>query len=285
MSDFLNHKLFEIGSFSMKVEALLIIILIFISTNVFLMILRRMFIRMAKHRKMDEGRQHSFILLMRYFVWFIALGLMLHASGAKLTFLIASSAALLVGIGLGLQQLFADFTSGIFMLFDRTIERGDILQVGDTVGLIERINIRTTILRDRNDVSIIVPNHRFTQDNVINWSHDTKITRFVIKVGVSYNSDVEQVRHILLDCAAQNKDVVTGKNRYNTTVRIADFSDHSIVFELLFYSSNMFRIETTKSDLRFQIWHAFQEHGIKIPFPQRDLHIVSGLHDQERDEN
>ena len=276
MSEFLNYNLFEIGSFSLKVEALLVIALIFIGTQVFLIFLRRAFTRMAWRRKMDEGRQYSFILLMRYFVWFIAIGLMLHASGVKLTFLLASSAALLVGIGLGLQQLFADFTSGIFMLFDRTIERGDILQVGDTVGIIERINIRTTILRDRNDVVIIVPNHKFTQDNVINWSHNTKVTRFIIKVGVSYGSDVEQVKQILLDCAAKNKDVVTSKNQYKTTVRLLDFGDSSVVFELLFYSSNMFRIETTKSDLRFQIWHAFKEHGIKIPFPQRDLHIISG---------
>jgi small-conductance mechanosensitive channel len=221
--------------------------------------------------------------LIRYFIWILAIALMMHSLGIRLTFLIASSAALLVGIGLGLQKVFADFTSGIFMLFDGTIEQGDILQVGETVGVIEQINLRTTLLRDRNDVNIIIPNHKFTEENVINWSHNTAVTRFVIKVGVSYGSDMEKVRDILLDCAGKNPHVVTRDKLYKTTVRMADFGDSSVQFELLFYSDNMFRIESTKSDIRFQIWHAFKEHGVQIPFPQRDLHIRSaeGLHPKQ----
>jgi small-conductance mechanosensitive channel len=112
------------------------------------------------------------------------------------------------------------------------------------------------------------------------------VTRFIIKVGVSYGSDMEKVKEVLLDCASKNPHVVTRDKLYRTTVRLADFSDSSVVFELLFYSDNMFRIESTKSDLRFAIWHAFKEHGIQIPFPQRDLHIRSaeGLQPKPKEE-
>jgi small-conductance mechanosensitive channel len=235
---------------------------------------------------MERGRQYSFIILMRYFIWVIAIAIMMHSLGIKLTFLIASSAALLVGIGLGLQRVFSDFTSGIFMLFDGTIEQGDILQIGDTVGVIEKINLRTTLLRDRNDVNIIIPNHKFTEDNVINLRHNTSVTRFLVKVGVSYGSDMEKVKEVLLECASKNPHVVTRDKLYRTTVRMADFGDSSVVFELMFYSDNMFRIESTKSDLRFAIWHAFKENGIQIPFPQRDLHIRSadGLQLKQKEE-
>jgi len=258
------------------VEDIMIILIIFVVTRVFLGFVSKVFSRMADKRNMEQGRQYSFMSLIRYFIWILAIALMLHSVGVKLTILIAGSAALLVGIGLGLQQIFADFTSGIIMLFDGTIEQGDILEVGETVGVIEKINLRTTTIRDRNDVNVIIPNHKFTADNVINWSHNTRVTRFIIKVGVSYGSDVEKVKQILLDCAAKNSHVLTRDKQYRTTVRLADFGDSSVVFELLFYSDNMFRIESTKSDIRFEIWHAFKAHGIQIPFPQRDIHIKSG---------
>ena len=273
MSEFLTYKLFEIGSYVITAGDVLTIVLIFVATRIFIAFLTRIFTRMATRRNMDKGRQYSFLLLMRYFIWVFAISLMLHSSGIKLTFLIASSAALLVGIGLGLQQLFADFTSGVFMLFDGTIEQGDILQVGEMVGIIEKINLRTTILRNRDDVIIIVPNHKFTEDMVINWSHNTKVTRFIVKVSVSYNSDMDKVKEVLLSCAARHPHVLTKDNLYKTTVRMADFGDSGVRFDLLFYSDNMFRIESTKSEIRFLIWQAFKEQGIQIPYPQVDLHV------------
>jgi len=273
MQEFLNYRLFQISDYVITVWSVITIILIYIGTRVLLAFIARLFTRMADRRNMDRGRQYSFLLLIRYFFWIIAVAMMVHSVGVKLTFLIASSAALLVGIGLGLQQLFADFMSGVLMLFDGTVEQGDILQVGDMVGQIEQINLRTTILRDRNDVIIIIPNHKFTADNVINWSHNRKVTRFIVKVGVSYKSDMEKVKQILLECAAKHPHVTTNEKDYKTTVRMAEFGDSSVIFELLFYSSNMFRIESTKSEIRFLIWNAFKENGIEIPFTQMDLHV------------
>jgi small-conductance mechanosensitive channel len=277
MQEFLRYTLFEIGSYVITVESVLIILVIYIVTFTLIRFLSGLFRRMAKRRDMEPGRQYSFLMLMRYFIWIIAIGVMLHAIGVKLTFLLASSAALLVGIGLGLQRLFSDFMSGVFMLFDGTIERGHILQVGDMVGVVEKISLRTTILRDRNDVNIIIPNHLLTEDKVVNWSHNAPVTRFIVGVGVSYGSDMEQVKEILLDCAAKHPHVVTDNREYVTSVRLAEFADSGVNFELMFYSANMFRIENTKSELRFLIWHAFQEQGIVIPFPQRDLHLKSGF--------
>jgi small-conductance mechanosensitive channel len=273
MSEFLNYKLFEVGTYVFSVGMVLTVLLILVATRIVIFVLTRIFGRTATKRKMDRGRQYSFLLLMRYFLWILSIFLILHTVGVQITFLIASSAALLVGLGLGLQKLFSDFTSGIFMLFDGTIEKGDILQVGDMVGVVEQINLRMTILRDRDDVIIIVPNHKFTEDTVINWSHNTSVTRFMVKVRVSYSSDMNKVRQTLLDCAAKHPHVVTNDKTYKTTVRIGEFEDSGVRFELLFYSENMFRIESTKSDIRFLIWEAFQKQGISIPYPQMDLHV------------
>ena len=273
MSEYLSYELFKIGTYTFTVGTILTVVLFLIGTRLFIVFLTRVFTSMANRRQIDRGRQNSLLLLIRYFIWVVAVFVILHVIGIEMTFLIASSAALLVGIGLGLQQIFADFMSGIFMLYDGTIKQGDILEVDDMVGVIEKINLRTTILRNRDDVIVIIPNHKFTEDMVINWSHNTGVTRFKVSVGVSYLSDMDKVREILLSCAAKNAHVVSNNNNYRTTVRMAEFGTSSLVFELLFYSSNMFRIESTKSEIRFSIWHAFREHGIKIPFPQLDLHV------------
>jgi small-conductance mechanosensitive channel len=178
-----------------------------------------------------------------------------------------------VGLGLGLQAIFSDFMSGIFLLFEGTIEVGDILQVGNMVGKVEKINLRTTIFRDRNDLVVIIPNHKFIEENVVNWSHNNSVTRFVISVTVAYDSDMESVKQILFDCLIQHKDVITSNKAIAPSVRIADFLDSGVQFEMLFYSENMFRIDNTKSDIRMMVWKAFREKSIVIPYHQIDINL------------
>jgi small-conductance mechanosensitive channel len=196
----------------------------------------------------------------------------INSLGFSLSFIFAGSAALLVGFGLGLQPFFTDIISGFILLFEGTIKVSDIVEVDGMVCRLEEINIRTSKVRTRDGKIIIIPNRILTNENVNNWSYSDKFTRFAVTVGVAYGSDTSHVKELLLKCAAEH-DAVSDSKR--TTVRFDEFDDSSLNFSLLFWSASAWQIDDVKSDLRFAIDKAFRDNGIAIPFPQRDLHIVS----------
>jgi small-conductance mechanosensitive channel len=274
--EILEFKLIDIAGYSLSVYSVLLMVLVYTVARLFLFLFGRFFVKLAKKRQIDIGRQHSFYLMSRYLIWVIASIVILSVAGLSFTWILASSAVLLVGLGLGLQQIFSDILSGVLLLFEGTVEKGDVIEVDGVVGRIEEIHLRTTQFRNRDDQMMIIPNHKFVSDNVVNWSHDNHISRFTVKVRVSYASDVQKVKKILLDCARMNKDVIIDIEAQSPRVRFDDFADSSLDFSLQFYSTSLFRIETVKSDLRFAIWDAFNSNGVKIPFPQRDLHLKSG---------
>lgn len=273
-SELMEYHLVDIGNFSLTVSELLLILVIFMVTWVLLFLIKRVVLKTISKDKYVAGRQYSVFLLVKYLVWIIAIILIIETIGIKVTFLIASSAALLVGLGLGLQQIFQDIVSGIFILFEGTIKVDDILDVGGIVGKIKEIRLRTSTLLTRDGTVLIIPNHKFINENVINWSHNLKPTRFKVQVGVSYLSDEIKVKEILYQCAAEHPEVITNVPENKPIVRIIDFGDSSVVFEILFWSHDMFWIENIKSDLRFNIRKKFREEGIVIPFPQRDVHMI-----------
>jgi len=276
LKELLEYKLFQIGEYSLSVYTLVLLVSVYLATRLLLYMFGRFIHNLARKRNLDTGRKHSFYLLFRYLMWLIAIIIMLSVAGVQPTILMASSAAFLVGLGLSLQQTFTDVLSGIILLIEGTIEKDDIIEVDGVVGRIEEIHLRATKFRNRDDQVMIVPNHKFVNENVVNWSHDNHISRFGIKIAVSYNSDLKKVRKILQECAEANPEVVTDIDPQKPKVRLDNFGDSSVDFTLLFYSTNLFRIETTKSDLRFAIWEAFQKNNVQIPFPQRDLHLKTG---------
>ncbi len=273
IKEILEFKLLDISGYTLSVYSVLLMVLLYTAARLCLFLFRRFFVKLAQRRQIDIGRQHSFYLMFKYLIWVIACIAMLSVAGLSFNWILASSAVLLVGLGLGLQQIFSDILSGVLLLFEGTVEKGDIIEVDGVVGRIEEIRLRTTQFRNRDDQMMIIPNHKFVSDNVVNWSHDNHISRFGIKIGVSYSSDLKKVRKILQECAQANPQVVTDVEGQKPKVRLDNFGESSIDFTLLFYSTNLFRIETTKSDLRFSIWEAFQKNAVEIPFPQRDLHL------------
>jgi small-conductance mechanosensitive channel len=198
--------------------------------------------------------------------------LILETLGVKLNVVLAGSAALLVGVGLGLQSTFNNFVSGIILLFEGSIRVGDILELDGDVIRIERIGLRTSKAINRDEIVIIIPNSLITSNKVINWSHQQKRTRFKIKVGVAYGSDIDLVIKVLKESALEHKDIT---DKSTIIARFVDFGSSSLDFELLFFSDNVFRIENVKSDIRKIIIKKFTENNITIPFPQVDMHIVS----------
>jgi small-conductance mechanosensitive channel len=188
--------------------------------------------------------------------------------------MLAGSAALLVGLGLGLQQTFNDIVSGIIILIEGTIRVGDVLELEGLVGRVTEIKLRTSTVYTRDGMNVIVPNHRFINENVVNWTHNHLANRFRITVGVAYGSDEQLVHKLLKECAEAHDDVITKETDRSVLVRLIGFGDSSLDFEILFWSRNAFRIEQTKSDIRFAILKAFREAGITIPFPQHDVHLI-----------
>lgn len=276
-SEILNYKIIETDNFSFTIESFFIIFLLYLVTKVLLFGLKRILNRVFEKRGIDIGRRFAFFKLIQYFVWTLAILFMLKAAGFQITIFLAGSAALLVGLGLGLQQIFQDLVSGIFILMEGTIQKDDVIEIDGLIGKILQIHLRTSTVLTRDGVMLIVPNHKFIIDNIINWSHSATPTRFKVSVGVAYGSDVDKVRDILMECTLQNDKVLKTKedNKY-PFVRFVDFGDSALLFEVFFWSNDIFPIENTKSDIRYLVDKRFREEGITIPFPQRDLHIKSG---------
>ncbi len=226
-----------------------------------------------RSKEINLGSQYAINQLLQYFVYIIAILMVLEALGITLTVLWGGAAALLVGLGLGLQETFKDFFSGIILLFERTVEVGDIVVVDGLVGRVKRIGLRTSLVETRDNFSVIVPNSKLVVDKVVNWSHGDAKARFTVNVGVAYGSDTALVKKLLLEAARENAFVL----RYPAPfVRFVDFGSSSLDFELHFWSQELMPIENVKSDLRFEIDQAFREHGVTIPFPQRDVWMRGG---------
>ncbi len=269
---FLEYKIINLEHFQLTPYHILIIILIIVLTRIILWAIRKIFHGERLEHKLDQGQRFALYQIIKYFLIVIALAITLESVGIKVTILVAGSAALLVGIGFGMQQIFNDFISGIIILVEGTIKVGDILEIEGDVGKVTSIMLRTSEIETRDNINVIIPNSKLTSEKIINWSHNKQATRFDIKIGVSYGSDVDLVTKILIECAKEHDDI--SKNR-EPKVRFFDFGDSALLFYLRFWSKSMFRVEKIKSDLRYTINSKFREHGIHIPYPQRDLHIKS----------
>lgn len=274
MKEVLEYKLIELDGYSLSLANLIAFVAVLVVARVLLWLLRRILFRSKSKLPIDFARKNSLYLIIKYFVWVVAIVIALQAGGVNITILLAGSAALFVGLGFGLQQLFNDMVSGIILLFDGTIQVGDIIEVDGIVAEIEEINLRTSNVRSQDDIVMVIPNHKFVSENVINWSKQRKHTRFRVQVGVSYDSDVNLVREVLERCMEQDQTIL--REPHKPFVRFVNFGESSLDFECVFWSYNNFAYQNTNSELRFRIFNAFREHGITIPFPQRDLHIKSG---------
>jgi len=269
----LEFVIFRIGGHELKIDTLLSVLLIFLVTKLLIWIIKIGVIKKRWFKKLYESTSFSLYQIIRYILWIIAIVLMLDTIGISITVLIAGSAALLVGVGLGLQQTFNDFVSGIILLVEGSTKIGDVLEIDGDVVIIQNIGLRTSRGLNRDDIVVIIPNSQITTNKVINWSHQSKKTRFRIDVGVAYGSDVSKVIKVLEASALEHPDV-TDSNLVEA--RLIDFGNSSLDFQVLFFSKNVFRIEKVKSDIRKIISRKFIENGITIPFPQLDLHVKEG---------
>ncbi len=252
-----------------SVLAIIILILAFIITAFLLKVLRKFITR-----KLPENDKVKFVSVFSYLKWLVYIIIFLitmHTAGVNVTAIFAASAALLIGVGLALQTLFQDIISGIFILIDQSVHVGDIIELEGKVGRVEEINLRTTRAVTVDNKVLVIPNHLYLTNSLYNWTENGVETREGINVGVAYGSDVKLVEKLLLDAAKGNTSVL----KYpEPKVLFMNFGDSTLEFRIAFTIKNSFEVRFVQSDIRFEIDRLFRENDIKIPFPQRDIHII-----------
>ena len=269
--DFLNYEILEIGEFKLLMGNLLLAVLVAAISYLVILVMRKAILQPRfLIDKIDSKRRNSIFLILKYFIWVITIVVMLEVIGVEVTVILVGSTALLVGLGLGLQHIFTDLVSGLFLLFEGSIKIGDILEADGVIGKVVEINLRSTELITRDDVTIIIPNSKFVVEKVINWSHNYDHVRFSVSVGVAYGSNIEKVISCLEEAMEETYDIISHPK---PIVIFREFGDSSLQFDMIFWTKDIFTIELTKSELRKVAYKKLQENDLVIPFPQRDVHI------------
>lgn len=272
VKDFLNLG-FHMGegdkSINLTIGLLLLLTLTIIATKFILKWLRNIFTRKMQHE--DKQKFSSVFKFINYVIYLVAVLVTLSAAGVDITLIITASAALFVGLGLALQELFKDILGGIFIIVDKSLQVGDVVEVDGKVGKVFEIKLRTTRAITRDDKVLILPNHKFISDIVYNYTQNHRTTRERVTVGVAYGSDVDLVTKILEDVADNQQQVLKNPKPF---VLFEDFGDSALIFSVYFFTNDTFRDPRIKSEMRYKINAQFEENNISIPFPQRDVHII-----------
>ncbi len=221
----------------------------------------------------SRGSQEAIAFISNYALIFIGTLVLLQLWGLDLSSLTILASALGVGVGLGLQGIAKEFVSGLVIIFEQPIQVGDFIEVAGHQGMVTRINVRSTEIRTLDQISIIVPNSRFLETEVINWHHNGAVSRLQIPVGVAYESDPSAVRAALMDAAKEHPDVLAEPK---PRVFFTNFGDSALNFTLLVWICEPEKQNIITSDLNFRIEAILRHRNITIPFPQRDLHVRSG---------
>lgn len=276
LSSILDYQLLggnDENKFSLTIGSIIFIIILSFITKFILNLTKTFIYKSTKDKEwIDEGRRFTITRLTSYFIYVIVIVMMLRSVNIDITLLLTASMGLFLGLGLGLQELLTDVVSGLILLFDGSVKVGDIVEMDNTVAKVQKINIRTSHIKTIDGKTIIVPNSKLTEFNVTNWTISEKVTRFNIEVSVAYGTDTALVKDLLYQAALQHPQVSKNKE---ILIIFNDFGDNGLSFELYFWAAQTWDIMTIKSDIRFKIDATFREHNIRIPYPQRDLHIVS----------
>jgi len=255
---------------TINLRSVLYLIILFIITKLILNLVKRFFRRNKNVTTISGSQNYILQKITHYIIVIAAILIALESIGLELTFFLAGSAALFVGIGLGIQDVFKDVISGFILLFGKAIKVNDVIEIEGMVGRVTDIDFRVSKIVTRDDIDMLIPNSKLINDMVINWSYNNELTRFSIAVGVAYGSDTQLVKKILTKVAEEHPDVSKTKAPF---VRFTNFGNSSLDFQLFFWSDKTFRIENILSDLRFDIDNQFRKNNVTIPFPQRDVHI------------
>jgi len=271
----LEWPIFTIGKVSLTPLFLIKFILFLIALSLFSRLFRSFLSkRILTHTSMDRGHQYAFVRVSGYIVSVLGLVIGLEAAGLNLSSLLVVGGALGVGIGFGLQNIVANFVAGIVILWEGPVKLGDFIDVGNVNGSSEltvshgeviRIGARGTWVRTFDNQVIIVPNSELINGRIANWTANGRTVRFTIPVGVSYDSDLNLVRAVLLEIAKRSEDVLEDPA---PAVVLTGFGDNSVNISLRVSTTTMTdRTVMVKSDLLMEIFRVFREKKITLPYP------------------
>ena len=278
--DFLNFKLINLKSFHLDFFNIFVIFSIFFASRILVnfskIVIGRKFRKAANS---DLSTEYVYVKIAKYVIYVFAIIFCLQVLNVNLTLLLTGSAALLVGIGLGLQDVFKDVFAGFVLLFEGNLRVGDIVEItsgsknstkssSGIVAKIVKINVRTSQIQTREGNVLIIPNTRLTQEQVENWSHGSELTRFIINLTVEYGANTELIKRLLKQAALAHPKV---KKSHPILVRLSNFGDSGLELELVFWADQSWDINNYKSEIRFEIDRLFREYEIKIPYPKRDI--------------
>ena len=267
--EFLDFTLIPIGNNDrITVGLVLLIVVAFLLTNLIMRGIRIFFTR--KLAETDKLKFFSVFKFIRYVVYVVVVIAVLNSAGIDITILLTASAALFVGLGLALQELFQDIIGGLFIIVDKSLLVGDVVEMDGKVGRVIDIKLRTTRLLTRDDKVMIIPNHKFTEDIILNFTQNHRTTRELVRVGVAYGSNTELVKKLLLETVTEQPGITKKPAPF---VLFEDFGDSALVFSINFFVTDSFVDPKIKSQVRYKIDQKFRDHGITIPFPQRDVHF------------
>ncbi len=268
LKDILGLSLINTSDVNFTLGALIAIIMAFFITSFVLKWIRHLITRNLPLE--DKNKFISIFQFIKYIVYIFVLMFALRISGIDISVLLTASAAIFIGLGFALQQLFQDLIAGVLIILDQSLKVGDIIEIDGKVGKVQKISLRSTRAYTRNQRVMIIPNHMFMDDLLFNWTQNNNIIRDNVAVGIAYGSDTLLAKQILLEATK----VIPGiLQTPEPNVLFDEFGDSSLNFTINFYVEDAFIVQRIKSDLRFEIDKKFRENNITIPFPQRDLHV------------
>lgn len=263
---------FTIGKYSFTALDVFVVLGIFALAQVMLWLGRLFLNRSMLRRRVDQGKQFMIRRIWRTLVYLVAGMSALSTIGVEMKVLFAGSAALLVGVGIGLQGFFNDVVSGFVLLFEGGVRVGDELEIEGSLVRVERIDLRSTRVITRSGDLIVLPNGMFAGQSVRNFTQGRDRTRLDVRVGVAYGSDTVLVSDLLVQAMRAQPEVADNEE---IVVIFEDFGDSALVFEVRSWIRSPWTIDRIKSDIRFRIDALFREHGVVVPFPQRDVHLIA----------
>jgi small-conductance mechanosensitive channel len=269
LKEILDYELLQLGNYTLHVHNLLAVILVVILAKIILALLSK---GITRSKSLDTGAKYSIRQLVKYSLIVIGILLGITLMGFDLSVLFVGSAALLVGIGFGLQHLFNDFISGIIILFDNTIKVNDVIEVDGIVCRVKEIKLRTTTVMTREDKCIILPNSVITSHKVVNWTYSQLTSRFEVQVNLAYVTDIPRVMQLMKEVTLEHKAVSRSPE---PSIRITKFAETYVEITVMFWCSEVFRVENIKSEIRVSLFKMLREQRVEFPYPHRILHMTN----------
>ena len=231
--------------------------------------------RIRTIRALSPSLQVLFIKSLKIVLVSLAIIVAIRSAGIDLTALAVFGGALGIGVGFGLQKVVSNLISGVILLVDKSIKPGDVIAVAGTYGWVTALGGRYVSVVTRDGVEHLIPNELLISERVENWTHSNSRTRLKVNVGIHYKSDVHQAMQLCLDAAAQTDRVLSDPE---PKCLLVEFGDNSVNLQVRFWiSDSQNGVQNVQSAVLLAIWDKFQEAGVEIPYPQRDLHLRSGF--------